>query len=193
MYFCDCEDFPPEETRHVYLMCLLLQLCWRKLCLWIKFLWRGPGCRRASDKVLPVQCDHLAAELGVMLGSPHCCLECTKSFANSLDATSRIALYHIQYIIMNVGICRHCDLSHFLCGTAPVCLMVWYTLLNCHLSGTLCSGNHHCYSLTATNDLSSQKSYMYIMSAYFSLKMSLNLVVIFLAYSNKTELLVTTV
>jgi hypothetical protein len=34
------EDFPPEKTRHVDVLYLLFNLCWRKLHLWIKFSWR---------------------------------------------------------------------------------------------------------------------------------------------------------
>jgi hypothetical protein len=98
------ENFPLKETRYANFICLLFSLCWRKLHLWIKCLCRGPGCARASDRILPVQIDSLATELGhsksLTQGSPRCCLGSTKSVGSSSDASSRIVLYHFQYVIL---------------------------------------------------------------------------------------------
>lgn len=89
---------------------VLYNLCWRKFQLWMKFSCRGPGCPTASDKILPMQSNHLAAQLGHSGRKKDTCRGHARFSTVLLESTNSTgsfrmlaAFYPFQYVIFHSG------------------------------------------------------------------------------------------
>jgi hypothetical protein len=145
------------------------------LRLWIKFSCRDPLVLEPQEKFFQCIMIICLRSLTFRMWKKHILNSCTVVHTLVWWVWSRWAFVRMLVVGMPCVVSRssstwavrhHYVLSHILCGTEPVCLILWHAFLNPRFSSTLWSLNRCRYFSCAPSALPSQDLYTCVLLAY---------------------------